>query len=63
MDDSLKVVQNDDGSFSIEWNPDDQKWSWLNGMTEEEISKMLSDYVREHVANSLIADDSLTPDA
>lgn len=63
MDDSLKVVQNDDGSFSIEWNPDDQKWSWLNGMTEEEISKMLSDYVREHVADSLITDDSLTPDA
>jgi|TARA_R100000084_G_scaffold100322_1_gene54975 hypothetical protein len=63
MKDSLNVIQNEDGSFSIEWNPDDERWSWLNSMTEEEISKMLSDYVRENVTDSLVTDDSLTPDA
>mgnify|MGYP001472281789 FL=1 len=63
MEDSLKVIQNEDGSFSIEWNPEDERWSWLNSMTEEEISKLLSDYVRENVTDSLVTNDSLTPDA
>ena len=63
MEDSLKVIQNEDGSFSIEWNPEDERWSWLNSMTEGEISKLLSDYVRENVTDSLVTNDSLTPDA
>jgi len=62
MKDSLNVIQNEDGSFSIEWNPEDERWSWLNSMTEEEISKLLSDYVRENVTDSLVTNDSLTPD-
>jgi hypothetical protein len=61
--DTLKVMQNDDGTFSLEWDPSDDKWSWLNSMTEEEISKLLSDYVRDNAASFLVADDSLTPDA
>jgi hypothetical protein len=56
-------MQNDDGTFSLEWDPSDDKWSWLNSMTEEEISKLLSDYVRDNAASFLVADDSLTPDA
>ena len=62
-EDNLKVMQNDDGTFSLEWDPSDDKWSWLNSMTEEEISKLLSDYVRDNAASFLVADDSLTPDA
>ena len=62
MKDSLNVIQNEDGSFSIEWNPEDERWSWLNSMTEGEISKLLSDYVRENVTDSLVTNDSLTPD-
>ena len=62
-EDTLKVMQNDDGTFSLEWDPSDEKWSWLNSMTEEEISKLLSDYVRDNAASLLVANDSLTLDA
>ena len=36
-DDGLKVHQNDDGTFSLEWDKDDPKWNFLNGMTSKEI--------------------------
>tara|TARA_B100000902_G_scaffold394131_1_gene449802 strand:+ start:3182 stop:3376 length:195 start_codon:yes stop_codon:yes gene_type:complete len=62
-EDTLNVTQNDDGTFSLEWDPSDEKWSWLNSMTEEEISKLLSDYVRDNATDFLVSNDSLTPDA
>ncbi len=61
-EDTLKVTQNDDETFSIEWDHNDEKWSWLNSMTEGEISKILSDYVRDNATDFLVTDDSLTPD-
>ena len=60
--DTLKVEQNDDGSFSLEWDPEDPLWSWLNTMTEEEITKIITDYAEQVINDSLISDDSLTPD-
>ena len=44
--DSLKVTQNDDGSYSLEWDKNDPKWSWLNELTPEEIQSMISAAVR-----------------
>ena len=60
--DTLKVEQNDDGSFSLEWDPEDPLWSWLNTMTEEEITKIITDYAEQVINDSLISDDSLNPD-
>ena len=60
--DTLKVEQNEDGSFSLEWDPEDPLWSWLNTMTEEEITKIITDYAEQVINDSLISDDSLTPD-
>ena len=64
--DTLKVEQNDDGSFSLEWDPEDPLWSWLNTMTEEEITKIITDYAEKVIhdaeTNSIITDDSLTPE-
>jgi len=39
--DSLKIHQNEDGSFSIEWDKDDPKWSFLNGMSSKEIKTLV----------------------
>ncbi len=61
--DTLKVEQNEDGSFSLEWDPEDPLWSWLNTMTEEEITKIITDYAEQVINDSLISDDSLNPDA
>ncbi len=52
--DSLKVHQNDDGSFSIEWDKDDPKWNWLNSMTSKEIQ----DFVIQSITNQLDTEES-----
>ena len=39
--DSLKIHQNDDGSFSLEWDKEDPQWKWLNGMTSKEIQGII----------------------
>ena len=31
VNDSLKISQNEDGTFSMEWDKEDPKWKWLNG--------------------------------
>ena len=40
-DDGLKVHQNDDGSFSLEWDKEDPRWSFLNGLTSKEITAII----------------------
>ena len=45
-DDGLKVHQNDDGTFSLEWDKDDPKWSFLNGMTSKEIVAIIEEAVK-----------------
>ena len=35
--DSLKVEQNADGTFTVEWDKDDPNWSWMNNHTSKEI--------------------------
>jgi hypothetical protein len=42
-DDSLKVHENEDGSFSIEWDREDSKWNWLNDLTSKEIVNIIED--------------------
>ena len=37
MQDSLKVIQNKDGSFSCEWDKNDPKCKFLNNLTSKEI--------------------------
>ena len=45
--DSLKVEQNEDGTFTLEWDKDDPKWSFLNGMTTQEIQTIVEQAVKE----------------
>ena len=64
--DTLQVKQNEDGTFTMEWDPEDPMWSWLNTMTEQDVTKIITDYVQKVLnneqTNSIIADDSLTPE-
>ena len=47
--DSLKINQNEDGSFSLEWDRQDPKWNWLNDLTSKEIEVILGEAVRHQV--------------
>ena len=41
ISDSLKVEQNEDGTFTLEWDKDDPTWSFLNGLTSKEITAII----------------------
>ena len=34
---SLKINQNKDGSFTVEWDKQDPEWSWMNTLTSKKI--------------------------
>ncbi len=38
---SLKVNQNKDGSFTLEWDRQDPNWKWLNNLTTKEIQVII----------------------
>jgi len=41
-EDSLKVIENDDGTFTLEWDPNDPKWSMFNDISEEQLTAMIT---------------------
>ena len=45
--DSLKVSQNEDGSFTLEWDKEDPQWNFLNGLTTQEIQTMIETVVKD----------------
>ena len=46
----LNIVENPDGSFSFEWDPNDERWSWMNDLTDEEIKLIIEEAII-YVAN------------
>ena len=49
--DSLKIVRQPDGSFQMEWDKQDPKWSWLNGLTSKEIQVIMEQAIKEGLQN------------
>ena len=47
MDDSLKIHQYEDGTFSLEWDKDDPEWKFLNNMSSREIQSILEQALLE----------------
>ena len=44
--DSLKINQNKDASFSVEWDKQDPNWKWLNNMTTKEIEAFIKESIQ-----------------
>ena len=44
--DSLKINKNEDGSFSIEWDRQDENWKWLNDLTSKEIQVIIEQAIK-----------------
>jgi len=53
MNDSLKVEQNEDGTFTIEWDKDDPQWNFLNNLTSKEISIMIETLVKDNLDETI----------
>jgi len=46
MNDSLKIHQNEDGSFSMEWDKKDPNWKFLNDLTSKEIQVIIDQAIQ-----------------
>ena len=53
VDDGLKVTQNEDKTFTLEWDKEDPKWSFLNNLTSKEITAIIEEAVRMDVNGPL----------
>ena len=51
--DSLKVTDNGDGTFAIEWDPNDPRYSMFNDMSEEQISAMITHGLQQKIVEVL----------
>jgi len=49
MEDTLKITENEDGSFTMDWDPKDPKWSWLNDLTSKEIQIIVEQAIKEEL--------------
>jgi hypothetical protein len=48
----IKVKENKDGSFTLEWDEKDPRVSFLNSMSIDEITKWFADSVEEYLHRS-----------
>ena len=42
----MEVTQNENGSFTVEWDKKDPEWKFLNQLTSEQISSMIQEVVK-----------------
>jgi len=47
--DTLKITQNEDGSFTMDWSKDDPRWSWLNDLTSKEIQIIVQQAIKDYL--------------
>ena len=44
--DSLKINQNEDGSYTMDWDRNDPSWKWLNNLTSKEIQVIMQQAIQ-----------------
>jgi glutathione synthase/RimK-type ligase-like ATP-grasp enzyme len=49
--DSLRIIQNKDGSYTCEWNKEDPNWKWMNNLTSKEIQVIMQQAIQEDLKN------------
>jgi hypothetical protein len=45
--DSLKITQNDDGSYEMSWDKKDPTWSFLNHLTSAQIQIIMKEAIQD----------------
>jgi hypothetical protein len=49
MEDSLKITENADGTFTMDWDKEDPNWSWLNNLTSKEIQIIVEQAIKDNL--------------
>jgi hypothetical protein len=47
--DSLKITENADGSFQMEWDKNDPTWAFLNHFTSAEIQVIVREAIQDRL--------------
>ena len=47
--DSLKIIEQHDGTFQMEWDKEDPKWSFLNNLTSKEIQIIVEQAIKDNL--------------
>jgi hypothetical protein len=50
-EDTLEVIENEDGTLSISWDKNDSKYAFLNDLTEEQITAILEKSIMRMLEN------------
>lgn len=45
--DTLKISQNADGSYTMDWDKEDPKWSWMNNLTSKEVQIIMKQAIED----------------
>ncbi len=45
----LNIIENPDGSYTFEWDPKDSRWSWMNGLTDDQVKIIIEQSIQEIV--------------
>lgn len=45
MKDSLNVKESPEGGLVVEWNPDDPRYKYLNGLTEQQVNDIIQESI------------------
>jgi hypothetical protein len=48
-EDSLQVTEMEDGTFQIEWDKNDPRYSWMNELTEQQLQTILTEAIEKKV--------------
>jgi hypothetical protein len=49
--DTLQIKENADGSFELVWDDKDPKWSWMNGLSNEQVQIIIKQAINEELQN------------
>ena len=47
--DTLKISENADGSFTMDWDKEDPNWSWMNNLTSKEIQIIVQQAIQDRL--------------
>ena len=47
--DTLKISENADGSFTMDWDKEDPNWSWMNHLTSKEIQIIVQQAIQDRL--------------
>lgn len=47
--DTLKITENSNGSYTMDWDKNDPKWSWMNNLTNEQVSIIVQQAIQEEL--------------